>query len=84
MAGTDLVECARQALLSGVVVSAPILLVAFAVGAVTGLLQAATGIHETVVGLVPRLLAVAAALLLALPWMVEQMVELVRSGAGLP
>jgi flagellar biosynthetic protein FliQ len=84
MVGTDLVECARQALLSGLVVAAPILLVAFAVGMATGLLQAATGIHETVVGLVPRVLAVGAALVLAFPWMVERMVELIRSGAGIP
>jgi flagellar biosynthetic protein FliQ len=66
------------------VLAAPMLLVAFAVGMATGLVQAATGIHETVVGLVPRVLAVGAALVLAFPWMVERMVELIRSGAGIP
>jgi len=43
--------------------------------------QAATGIHEPVVGLVPRLLAMGLVLLLALPWMVERLAELFRAAA---
>jgi flagellar biosynthetic protein FliQ len=63
-------------------VLAPVLLVGFAVGTVMGIVQAATGIHEQIVGLVPRLIAMAATLVLAAPWMVDRMVELLRSAAG--
>ena len=58
-----LVELVRQAIIAGLVVIAPVLLAGFAVATVTGLVQAATGIHEPLVGLVPRLLAMAADLL---------------------
>jgi len=78
MGGTDLVELVRQALVAGLLVAAPALLVAFAVGSLMGLVQAATGIHEQVVGLVPRLVAVAAALVALAPWMLERMADLVR------
>jgi flagellar biosynthesis protein FliQ len=78
----DLVELLRQAMFSGILVLAPVLLVGFAVGTVMGIVQAATGIHEQIVGLVPRLIAMAATLVLAAPWMVDRMVELLRSAAG--
>ena len=81
MTDGDLVELVRQAILSGLLVIAPVLLVGFAVAAITGLLQAATGIHEPLVGLVPRLVAMAVMLVLAMPWMVERMVDLFRTVA---
>jgi len=84
MAETDLVECVRQAILAGLLVIAPVLVVGFVVGSVMGIVQAATGIHEQVVGLVPRLVAMAATLVLLMPWMLERMADLVRGAAGGP
>ena len=60
----------------------PALLVAFVVGGVMGLIQAATGIHEPLVGFVPRLVAMAAALLITMPWMVERLADMFRTAAG--
>jgi flagellar biosynthetic protein FliQ len=79
---TDLVELVRTTLLSGAVVIAPVLVVGFVVGTLTGLVQAATGIHEPIVGFVPRLAAMVAMLVASLPWMVERFVELFRSVVG--
>ena len=79
-----LVEAVRQALLAGFVVAAPVLLVGFVVGTLAGLLQAATGVHEQIVGLVPRLAAMALVLLATLPWMVERLAELFRASAAGP
>jgi len=79
---TDLVELARTALVSGAAAIAPVLLVGLAVGVVAGLLQAATGVHEQIVGLVPRLAAMVAVLVVVMPWMVERFVEMFRSVAG--
>jgi len=82
MTDGDLVELVRQAILSGIVSIAPVLLVGLVVGTLMGLLQAATGIHEQIVGLVPRLAAMAAALVLTMPWMLERLVDLLRTAAG--
>jgi len=82
MADGDLVELVRQAILAGLLVIAPVLCVGFAVAVCTGLLQAATGVHEPLVGLVPRLVAMAATLVFVMPWMVERFVELFRTAAA--
>ena len=78
----ELIELARQSLLAGLVVIAPVIVTGFVVGLGAGLLQAATGVHEPIVGLVPRLAAMAAALVLVLPWMVERLADLLRLAAG--
>ena len=77
----DLVEIVRQAILSGLLVIAPVLLAGFGVALVTGLVQAATGIHEPFVGLALRMLAMAVTLVLVMPWMVERFVEMFRTAA---
>lgn len=84
MQEADLVELVRHSLVTGMVAVAPALLVGFVVAVVMGIVQGATGIHESLVGLVPRLVAMAAAVFLALPWMLERFVDLVRSSAGGP
>lgn len=81
MADTILVDALRHGLLELMLVAAPVLVAAFAVGAFTGFLQAATGIHETVVGLLPRLVVVGLVLAVMLPWMLERMVVLFRAAA---
>jgi len=81
MTEVDLVELVRQAILAGLTVIAPVLCVGFGVAVCTGLLQAATGIHEPLVGLAPRLVAMAVTLVFVMPWMVERFVELVRAAA---
>ena len=46
MPDTTLVDALRHCLVEAMVAGAPMLVAAFAVGIVSGLLQAATGIHE--------------------------------------
>lgn len=82
MDATVLVESLRQAALAGAVVALPVLGTGLVVGLVIGLLQAATGVHEPTVGLVPRLAAMTAALVLTLPWMIERLADLVRFSAA--
>jgi flagellar biosynthesis protein FliQ len=84
MTDVALVELVRQAILAGIVVIAPVLVVGFVVGTAAGLVQAATGVHEPIVGLVPRLAAMAIALLAMLPWMVERLADLFRAALGGP
>jgi flagellar biosynthetic protein FliQ len=84
MTGGDLVEIVRQSILSGLLVITPMLLAGFVVAVITGLVQAATGIHEPLVGLAPRLVAMAVTLVLVMPWMVERFVEMFRAAAPPP
>jgi type III secretory pathway component EscS len=63
-----LLHVTREALVVALLVSAPPLAAALAVGAATGVLQAATQVQEPTIGVVPRLVAVAVALAVAAPW----------------
>ncbi len=80
----QLVELVRQAVVSGLVVAAPVLLAGVAVGIVAGLLQAASGVHEPIVGFVPKAAAMAVMVLLSLPWMVERLADLLRDSTAVP
>lgn len=84
MTESQLVELVRQALIGGCVVILPVLLAGLAVGAATGLVQAASGVHEPIVGFAPKALAMAAALVVSLPWMIERLAELFRETAAGP
>jgi type III secretory pathway component EscS len=63
-----LLHVGREALLLALLVSVPPLGAALVVGAVVGVLQAATQVQEPSIAVVPRLAAVLAALALAAPW----------------
>ncbi len=54
-------------------VAAPLLVVAMVVGLVIGVVQAMTALQEPTVAMVPRLAAVAAAIFLLLPWMLQHL-----------
>ena len=84
MSEQDLVELVRHAAVSGLVVLLPVLVAGLAVGVVTGLVQAASGVHEPIVGFVPKLVAMAAAVVVSLPWMVERLADLVRETTAGP
>jgi type III secretory pathway component EscS len=63
-----LLHVVREAVLVVLLVSAPPVGAAFAVGLATGVLQAVTQVQEPAVGVVPRLAAVFVALAVAAPW----------------
>jgi flagellar biosynthesis protein FliQ len=68
------VDWSRQALWTALVLGGPLLIAAFLVGLVVNIGQTLTQLHEPVVGMVPRLAAVALVLLLILPWMLTRWV----------
>ena len=69
MTGAQALDVARDGLLTMILVSAPILLVALVVGVVVGLLQALTQIQEMTLVFVPKIVAIFVTTLLALPLM---------------
>lgn len=56
-------------------VSAPMLAVALAVGLLTSLFQAVTSIQEMTLSSIPKILAVAAVLILLGPWMLQHLTD---------
>lgn len=67
-----------QAIQLTLLVSAPLLLVALAVGLVISIFQAATQINEATLSFIPKLIAVFVALVVAGPWMLAQLVAFIR------
>lgn len=76
-----------RALEMTLLLAAPLLLVALAVGLIVGIFQAATQINEMTLSFIPKLLAIGATLAIAGPWMLKVLVsytrELIESIPGL-
>ncbi|SDV46594.1 flagellar biosynthesis protein FliQ [Chitinasiproducens palmae] len=68
----------HQAMQIALLLAAPLLLVALAVGLVVSLFQAATQINEATLSFIPKLLAVLATGVIAGPWMINTMVDYMR------
>jgi flagellar biosynthetic protein FliQ len=75
MAPQDAVDLARDAIMLMLVVSAPVLITGLAVGLLVGLFQALTQIQEQTITFVPKLVAMAVALSLSLPWLLNHLVR---------
>ncbi|MBN2217891.1 MAG: flagellar biosynthetic protein FliQ, partial [Pirellulales bacterium] len=74
MSPQDAIELTRQALFETLLLCAPVLTAGLVVGLVIGLLQALTQVQEQTIAFVPKLVAMFAVLLLALPWLITTMV----------
>jgi flagellar biosynthetic protein FliQ len=69
------VEVIRRAVLTTLLVSAPLLVVALLVGVVVSLIQAVTQIQEQTLTFIPKILAVGLVLLLTLPWVLTRLTQ---------
>lgn len=81
------VDLARNMLMTALLIAAPMLVVALAVGLVISVIQAVTQVQEQTISFVPKLVAVGATFIIALPWIIQIMVkytaELFRSIPGM-
>ena len=77
----------QRALEMTLLLAAPLLLVALVTGLIVGAFQAATQINEQTLSFIPKLIAMALALVIAGPWMLKVLVsythELFESIPGL-
>ena len=73
MTGPEVLDVAKDAILTLVVVSSPLMLVGLAVGVAISLFQALTQIQEMTLVFVPKILAMFVTLMLALPFMADAM-----------
>lgn len=73
MNGPEVIDIARDAIFTLVMVSSPLMLVGLVVGVAISLLQALTQIQEMTLVFVPKILAIFIAMLVALPFMGDLM-----------
>jgi flagellar biosynthetic protein FliQ len=71
MNGNEVLDVARDAIWTIVLVSSPLMLVGLIVGVLISLIQALTQIQEMTLVFVPKILAMFATLLLTLPFMAD-------------
>ena len=69
------VDLIRQALTVALLVSSPLLLTALAVGILVSLVQAVTQIQEQTLTFIPKLVAMAVAFVILLPWSLSQLIQ---------
>ena len=68
----------RQAMEVTLFVSAPLLLVALAIGLIVSIFQAATQINETTLSFIPKLVGIFVTLIVAGPWMLSILGDYMR------
>lgn len=68
-------KLAMDALLLGLKVALPLLLVALVFGLIVSVFQAVTQIQEMTLSFIPKILAIAVVLIVAGPWMLDQLVS---------
>jgi flagellar biosynthetic protein FliQ len=78
MTPETVVSIGQQAIQVTVLVAAPLLLAALAVGLLVSIFQAATQINEMTLSFIPKLLVMFVVLVVAGPWMIQLMVDYMR------
>ena len=68
-----------EAMKVALALAAPLLLAALISGLVVSLLQAATQINEMTLSFIPKILAVVATIIIAGPWMLNLMLDYIRT-----
>jgi flagellar biosynthetic protein FliQ len=71
MTGPEVLDVARDAILTLVLVSSPLMLIGLAVGVAISLFQALTQVQEMTLVFVPKILAIFITMLIALPFMAD-------------
>jgi flagellar biosynthesis protein FliQ len=73
MTGLEVLDVARDAIITLIFVASPLMLVGLGVGVIISLFQALTQIQEMTLVFVPKILAMFVALLIALPFMADHL-----------
>jgi len=68
-----------EAIKMAILLSAPMLLSGLIVGLIVSIFQAATQINEMTMTFIPKMLAVAVALIISFPWMLSIMIDFMKN-----
>ncbi|EQC47146.1 flagellar biosynthesis protein FliQ [Bacteriovorax sp. Seq25_V] len=71
-------DIAKQAITVALMISAPMLLGSLVMGIMVSIFQAVTQINEQTLSFIPKILVIVGALVLAAPWMSDQLTTFTR------
>lgn len=69
------IDLSRDAILTALMLAAPLLLIALGVGLVISIIQSVTQIQEQTLAFVPKLVLVGGAFIVGLPWILQLLVK---------
>ncbi len=72
------IDLLRDAIMVTMVIVAPILIIGMFIGLVISLIQAVTQIQEATLSFVPKIFAMAVAIVLVMPWMFQRLLDYTR------
>jgi flagellar biosynthesis protein FliQ len=75
----DAIDLGREAILIAALIAAPALVAGMVVGLIVGLIQALTQIQEQTVAFVPKLIVMALAVAVTLPWVLTRLIDYSRT-----
>ncbi|MGI5891288.1 MAG: flagellar biosynthetic protein FliQ [Bacillota bacterium] len=75
----DLLTIAREAVITGLMVSAPFLIISLVIGLIVSVLQAATQIHEQSIVFVPKIIATGLIILFLGSWIINIMLNFTQN-----
>lgn len=77
------IDLSRDAIITALMIAAPMLLIALGVGLVVSIIQSVTQIQEQTLAFVPKLILVGGAFIIGLPWLLQVLIryttQLIRS-----
>ena len=76
------IDTLREAILVALMIVGPILVIGMVIGLVISVLQAVTQIQEQTLTFVPKIMAMAIAVVLVMPWMFQRLIEYTRHLLG--
>ncbi|HMS01364.1 MAG TPA: flagellar biosynthesis protein FliQ [Gemmatimonadaceae bacterium] len=73
------IDLSRDAILTALMVAAPMLIIALGVGLLVSIIQSVTQIQEQTLSFVPKLVLVGGAFIVGLPWLLQILIKYTRS-----
>ena len=69
------IDLSRDAIMTALMVAAPMLLIALGVGLLVSIIQSVTQIQEQTLAFVPTLIVVARAFIVGMPWLLQILIQ---------
>ena len=69
------IDLSRDAIITALMIAAPMLLIALGVGLLVSIIQSVTQIQEQTLAFVPKLILVGGAFIVGLPWLLQVLVQ---------
>lgn len=75
MTEADVLDIARDAMMTMLLVAAPMLLIGLIVGLIISVFQTLTHIQEMTLTFIPKILSIFGAMIIFMPWMLRELIE---------